>query len=105
MTSFLPTPSNSNWQKQAACRADGIDPEIFFPEGNVTAIAQARAVCKGCPVVRACLADCLAREGGKGPGSRHGVFGGMSAKQRHRLYERLRDRAQRRSEQRSKAVA
>lgn len=95
MSSFLPQPPDSGWQKQAACRADGVDPKLFFPENNVAGVAMAREICKGCPVARACLAECMASEGGKNVGSRHGIYAGMSPKQRHRLYERLRDRAQR----------
>jgi hypothetical protein len=99
MSHFLTPPANDKWMKQAACRAAGVDPETFFPEGNVAGVAEAREICKGCPVARECLLDCMASEGGKSVTSRHGIYAGMSPKQRVRLYERLRDRARREQEQ------
>jgi hypothetical protein len=101
---FLPQPTDPTWQKRAACRAEGVDPETFFPEGNVAGVAQAREICKGCPVAQSCLQDCMASEGGKPIGSRHGVYAGMSPKQRVRLYEKLRDRARRAQSPRQKAA-
>lgn len=94
---FLPEPASRAWQKQAACRAEGVDLEVFFPEGSTAGVAEAREICAACPVARECLIDCMAYEGGKPAGSRHGMVAGMSPKQRHRLYERLRDRAKRRA--------
>ncbi|MFI1562149.1 WhiB family transcriptional regulator [Streptomyces sp. NPDC020490] len=90
---FLPQPTGITWQKQAACRAENVDPEWFFPERHVAEIALAREICAGCPVARECLIDCMAYEGGKPVGSRHGVYAGLSPKQRQRLYEQLRTRA------------
>ena len=92
---FLPQPTGHAWQKRAACRAEGVDPEVFFPEGNAVGVAEAREICAACPVARECLIDCMAYEGGKPAGSRHGMVAGMSPHQRHRLYERLREQAKR----------
>ncbi|MEU5593061.1 WhiB family transcriptional regulator [Streptomyces sp. NPDC020298] len=91
--SFLPQPADQTWQKQAACRAKDVDPDVFFSENNVAGIAKARQICKGCPVAQACLIDCMTNEGGKSLGARHGIYAGMSPRQRQRLYEKLRDRA------------
>lgn len=93
-TDFIPQPADRMWIKQAACRAEDVDPEIFFPDNNVAGIAKARAICATCPVVRACLADCLRQEGGRVAATRFGIYGGLSPRQRVRLYERLRHRAQ-----------
>lgn len=98
MSIDFPQPVDPTWQKHAACRADGVDPETFFPEGNITGLALAREICRGCPVARDCLRDCMAREGGRTAASRHGIYAGLSAKQRVKLYERLRDRAKRQTQ-------
>lgn len=77
------------WQKHAACRADDVDPDTFYPDNNAAGIEAARAICKTCPVLRACLADCLRQEGGRRSGSRFGVFAGLTPRQRERAYRRL----------------
>ncbi len=70
-----------NWRESAACRSE--DPELFFPIGDdglsLRQIEQARAVCHGCPVVRAC-ADWALRHA-----EYDGVWGGMSAEERRSL--------------------
>jgi WhiB family redox-sensing transcriptional regulator len=55
------------WQQQAACRKN--DPNLFFapdgPEANLAKgnrIAAALAICAGCPVRKACLADAVAAD-------------------------------------------
>ncbi|MFC1415492.1 WhiB family transcriptional regulator [Streptacidiphilus cavernicola] len=46
-----------NWRDRAACRAE--DPELFFPVGTngsaLLQVEQAKAVCRRCPVLDACL--------------------------------------------------
>ncbi|MEJ2871787.1 WhiB family transcriptional regulator [Actinomycetospora sp. OC33-EN08] len=81
------------WHERAACA--GMDETLFFPLGEggpagVERIAQAKAVCAGCPVRSACLADAMTRES---PSARYGVFGGLTATERGRLYVQLRDHA------------
>lgn len=53
--------SSVDWRDLAACRDE--DPELFFPVGNTPAAdrqtKRAKAVCRECFVVRACLADAL----------------------------------------------
>lgn len=55
----------------AACAAEGIDADTFFPDaGNKRAVAAAKAICFGCPVRAVCLARAEER------GEQGGVFGG-----------------------------
>lgn len=82
-----------SWHEQAACA--GMDETLFFPLGEggpvgAERVQQAKAVCSGCPVRAACLADAMTRES---PSARHGVFGGLTATERGRLYVQLRDHA------------
>ena len=81
------------WHEQAACA--GMDEALFFPLGEggpagAERIEQAKAVCSACPVRAACLADAMTRES---PSARYGVFGGLTAVERGRLYVQLRDHA------------
>lgn len=52
----------TNWMLQAACR--GTDPELFTPAGwdgpALVQIAEAKTVCRGCPVAVECLAEAFA---------------------------------------------
>lgn len=80
------------WLTQAACRAEGVDPETFYPDNHAAGIEQARAICKGCPVRRECLTDCLRHEGGRAAASRFGVYAGLTPRQRERVYQKLRAR-------------
>lgn len=81
------------WHDHAACAGMGED--LFFPlteagSAGAAQVEQAKAVCAGCPVRVTCLADAMSREA---PTARYGVFGGLSARDRDRLYVRLRDHA------------
>ena len=68
------------WQDRAECLQ--YDPELFFPTlGQSTAVP--RSVCQVCPVRVECLEYALATEW---VGSRHGVWGGVSPKERARIY-------------------
>jgi WhiB family transcriptional regulator, redox-sensing transcriptional regulator len=70
-----------NWMINAACRTK--DPETWFPVSEIgpgaTQVAEAKAVCAGCPVREDCLEFALAL------GLDYGVFGGMSASERRKL--------------------
>lgn len=67
----------------AACRRDGVDPEIFFPTGYGAAAkrdeAAAKNHCAVCPSVRECLAWAMRT------GQDEGVWGGMSPAERRRM--------------------
>lgn len=69
------TPDADAWRGRAACRT--ADPDLFFPDqGDYVTTRAAVAVCHGCPVVDACLADAVAM------GERYGIRGGLTAVQR-----------------------
>jgi WhiB family redox-sensing transcriptional regulator len=64
------------WRERAACKE--MDPRIFFPELRENC-AQAREVCRQCPVRTDCLDFALATR------QRFGFWGGMNVKERDRL--------------------
>ena len=82
VTSIAPT---SSWRDHAECR--GVDPGIFHPddeEENEFSTQAAKAICMTCPVREACLEHAIAvRE-------KHGVWGGLTARERRRLIRRRR---------------
>ena len=63
-----------DWRAKAACRDK--DPELFFPVGNTGAayqqIEEAKAVCRTCKVIDACLKCALDTN------QDYGVWGGLS---------------------------
>ena len=67
-----------DWRHRSICRDE--DPELFFPVGTsgpaLLQIAEAKTVCRRCPVVPECLA--WAFESGQDTG----VWGGMSEAER-----------------------
>ncbi|MFJ3600961.1 WhiB family transcriptional regulator [Streptomyces sp. NPDC090126] len=73
-----------NWRIHAACLDE--DPDLFFPIGTTgPAIAQAegaKAVCRRCPVMEACLDWALES------GQDHGVWGGTDENERRRIHRR-----------------
>jgi WhiB family redox-sensing transcriptional regulator len=75
----------SDWRLRAIC-ADGPDPELFFPVGTsgpaLLQIAEAKTVCRRCPVVTECLTWALET------GQDAGVWGGMSEDERRALRRR-----------------
>ncbi len=66
----------NDWMRQAACL--DVEPEVFFPPGPAALehINEAKAVCRGCPVVSDCLRVALADP------TLVGVWGGTSESQR-----------------------
>lgn len=67
-----------DWRHEASCR--DMDPELFFPVGTagpaLTQIAEAKAVCRRCPVAEQCLAWALKTR------QYAGVWGGLSEDER-----------------------
>jgi WhiB family transcriptional regulator, redox-sensing transcriptional regulator len=67
-----------SWRLAAACRS--ADPELFFPlSGSGKAreeIAEAKAICAGCPVRRQCLEFALRTRP-------QGIWGGLTELERH----------------------
>lgn len=76
--------ADADWQTGAACR--GCDPDVFFPTADEDA-ADAKVICAGCSVRDECLAFAMASD------QRHGVWGGLSEKDRAALQARGRCRA------------
>jgi WhiB family redox-sensing transcriptional regulator len=77
-----------DWEADARCRTVGAEP--FFPEGNggtVRAAAEeAKAVCAWCLVRQQCLEYALRLEGGAEHGSRAGIWGGTTPRERHAIH-------------------
>jgi WhiB family transcriptional regulator, redox-sensing transcriptional regulator len=68
------------WQDRALCAET--DPEAFFPEkGGST--REAKRVCQSCEVRAECLEYVL--EHGDESWTRHGIWGGISERERRRL--------------------
>jgi WhiB family transcriptional regulator, redox-sensing transcriptional regulator len=81
-----------DWRHRAICRDE--DPELFFPVGTsgpaLLQVAEAKAVCRRCPVMSDCLSWALHS------GQDAGVWGGMSEDERRAL-KRQHSRAQART--------
>lgn len=79
----------TNWVHHSACRDE--DPDLFFPVGNsgpaLLQIAEAKTVCRRCPVASNCLTWALES------GQDNGVWGGMSEDERRALLRRNRVQA------------
>jgi WhiB family redox-sensing transcriptional regulator len=73
-----------DWRNRAACRDE--DPELHFPVGTsgpaLLQIAEAKTVCRRCPVVSRCLSYALETN------QPFGVWGGMSEGEREALKRR-----------------
>lgn len=87
-----------DWRLHAACR--GMDTALFFLERGSMDHQAAKRVCAHCPVADACLDHAMnARHHHGGPvdlytiGEHHGIWGGLSERERRRL---RRERALRR---------
>lgn len=72
----LDVPVDWTWKASGNCR--GADPDTFFPErGGST--REPKEVCRGCSVRDECLVHSLQI------GERHGIWGGLSERERRRL--------------------
>ena len=81
-----------NWRAEGGCRA--VNPEVMFPApDDVDAVEAAKQVCAGCPVRARCLVDAMT------DWQDHGVWGGLSEKERRAL-RRSRQRARQRARER-----
>ncbi|MFJ5787895.1 WhiB family transcriptional regulator [Streptomyces hydrogenans] len=73
-----------DWRHNAVCREE--DPELFFPVGNtgpaLLQIEEAKAVCRRCPVMEACLQWALEF------GQDEGVWGGLAETERRAMKRR-----------------
>lgn len=86
------TPTTSrptDWLDAGACR--DLNDDTFYPQpGDTADIADAKAICRPCPVRAECLAEAMEMEGGQTAKSRHGIRAGLTGKQRRALYDALR---------------
>jgi len=76
----LATTSVADWRAHAACA--GYPNTLFFPSVDATdesSIERAKAVCRVCPVIDACLEYALETN------QRSGIWGGTSEKERKSL--------------------
>lgn len=72
---------DTTWMRQAACR--GLDHDLFFPdqyESYSKCRRGAKQVCDSCPVQPECLHYAMST-----PVELHGIWGGLSPKERRKL--------------------
>ncbi|MEV3857775.1 WhiB family transcriptional regulator [Streptomyces sp. NPDC050095] len=81
------TASGTNWTRRAACAGVGVN--VMFPGSRPEDIDAAKAVCARCPVTIRCGRETLEIEGNATAEKRHGVFAGLTGKERRRVYEEL----------------
>lgn len=65
------------WRQDARCL--GTDPDLFFPIGSAHIDLRAREICNACPVRAECLDYAITNN------EQHGVWGGLSTRERRRL--------------------
>lgn len=76
---------SGDWKMGAACL--GVDPDLFFPErGENADNAEAKRICRSCPVQVECLDYALENR------EIYGIWGGTSERERRRI-RRARARA------------
>jgi WhiB family redox-sensing transcriptional regulator len=75
-----PAPFAARWRQQAACH--GTDLNLFYPERGQSA-GPARQVCARCPVRQPCLENALSNR------ITHGIWGGLTERERRPLQSRL----------------
>lgn len=74
------------WIEQGSCVTSG-DPDAWFPDDQEVRLDRARLamkICVSCPVRLECLQAAIARD------ERHGIWGGMTTRQRLRLVRDVR---------------
>ncbi|MEU0374476.1 WhiB family transcriptional regulator [Streptomyces sp. NPDC006283] len=72
--------SDSRWQREAACAAPDVDPDVFFPShgnGRPGWDRLAKGICRTCTVIDPCFRMAL-REG-----ITDGIWGGLGGWERH----------------------
>lgn len=77
----------ADWQLDARC--NGVPTDLFFPSmgtsSNAIELKMIFKMCGDCPVREQCLEAALAMEGDCGRNMRHGLWGGTTPEQRHRM--------------------
>ena len=72
--------TRDTWRQAAACR--GYEANTFYPE-TPEGVAVAKRICAGCKVREMCLETALRNQ------ERHGVWGGLTERERARLVRRM----------------
>lgn len=80
---ILTPPLKYVWQDHAVCAQVGTD--IFFVKRGGQSYAEARALCKTCPVIDICLEYALKAEVNIEVHHRFGMFGGRSPRERTKI--------------------
>ncbi|MGW4850195.1 WhiB family transcriptional regulator [Streptomyces sp. NPDC004288] len=87
-TRAISTDSTPDWRTQADCRRTGRNPDWWFPTGTKTRkdreqAADAKAICRECPVAMHCATWALRRR------EEDGIAGGLDADQRRSIRRRV----------------
>lgn len=77
-----PLPADE-WRSQALCAQ--VDTDVFFPDHAGASGRDAKQICRLCPVQEQCLQFAL------DTGQRHGIWGGLSERERRALKRPLSD--------------
>ena len=73
----------NSWRNLGHCR--GSDPDVFYPPSEDDAEAEAaKSICCACPVRQRCLEFALATR------EKHGVWGGLTERERRRVLRQRR---------------
>jgi len=67
----------TRWMERAAC--EGFDPDVFFPTSGRGLDADAKAICRQCPVRLQCLDYAVTNR------FDHGIWGGLNMHERRRV--------------------
>jgi WhiB family redox-sensing transcriptional regulator len=82
--------ARTSWVELGACRTSELGPDAWFPgvgESRSALTRAAKQTCRReCPVAVECLLHAL------GEGERHGIWGGMTTRQRDRFAREARER-------------
>ncbi|MFE5591488.1 WhiB family transcriptional regulator [Streptomyces sp. NPDC056549] len=83
-TRAISTDRTPDWRAQADCRRPGRNPDWWFPTGTKARqdreqAADAKAICRECPVAMQCLQWALNRR------EQDGIYGGLDVQQRESL--------------------
>lgn len=83
--------SVDDWRHWAECSRPGHDAELWHPVGNTVGAqlqaADAKAVCRTCPVAEHCLQYALQQR------IDEGIYGGLTESERRRIHKRKTARA------------
>lgn len=87
------SPEKEIWQQKAACRIYK-KPFVFFFGETAQAVKEAKRFCETkCEVREQCL-DFAMRTEGSDTNRRHGVFGGVSGRERLKMYKEQKNTSQ-----------